>query len=145
MMPVGIIIGTHGESARELLKSAEMIIGKQENVEYITFVPGENTDTLIAKYTEKLNLIDSSEGVIFMVDLFGGSPYNASSTIALPEENMDVVTGVNIPMLLETLSMRAGANVSDLVDTAIRAGSEGVKSLKQTLPKTNENEGEDDL
>ncbi len=145
MMPVGIIIGTHGESARELLKSAEMIIGKQENVEYITFVPGENTDTLIAKYKEKLNLIDSSQGVIFMVDLFGGSPYNASSTIALPEENMDVVTGVNIPMLLETLAMRSGANLSDLVDIAIRAGSEGVKSLKQTLPTTNENEGEDDL
>ncbi|KFL17846.1 PTS system fructose IIA component family protein [Listeria monocytogenes FSL F6-684] len=46
-MPVGIIIGTHGEAARELLKSTEMIIGKQDNVEFITFVPGENTDTLI--------------------------------------------------------------------------------------------------
>lgn len=78
-MPVGIIIGTHGEAARELLKSTEMIIGKQDNVEFITFVPGENTDTLITKYKEKLDKLDTSEGVIFMVDLFGGSPYNASS------------------------------------------------------------------
>ncbi|EMG26968.1 mannose/fructose/sorbose PTS transporter subunit IIA [Listeria fleischmannii] len=144
-MPVGIIIGTHGESARELLKSTEMIIGKQENVEYITFVPGENTDTLITKYNEKLDSIDTSQGVIFMVDLFGGSPYNASSRIALPQENMDVVTGVNIPMLLETFSMRANASIADLVNIAIHAGSEGVKSLKQSLPTTNENEGEDDL
>ncbi|EIA21655.1 mannose/fructose/sorbose PTS transporter subunit IIA [Listeria fleischmannii] len=144
-MPVGIIIGTHGESARELLKSTEMIIGKQENVEYITFIPGENTDTLITKYNEKLDSIDTSQGVIFMVDLFGGSPYNASSRIALPQENMDVVTGVNIPMLLETFSMRANASIADLVNIAIQAGSEGVKSLKQSLPITNENEGEDDL
>ncbi|EDO1175762.1 PTS mannose transporter subunit IID [Listeria innocua] len=144
-MPVAIIIGTHGEAARELLKSAEMIIGKQDNVEFITFVPGENTDTLITKYKEKLDKLDTSEGVIFMVDLFGGSPYNASSQIAFPEENMDVITGVNIPMLLETLSMRAASNQKDLVKTAITAGSDGVKSLKASLPKKETEVGEDDL
>ncbi|MBW5783651.1 mannose/fructose/sorbose PTS transporter subunit IIA [Listeria monocytogenes] len=144
-MPVGIIIGTHGEAARELLKSTEMIIGKQDNVEFITFVPGENTDTLITKYKEKLDKLDTSEGVIFMVDLFGDSPYNASSQIALPEDNMDVVTGVNIPMLLETLSMRAASNQKDLVETALTAGSGGVKSLKQSLPKIETEVGEDDL
>ncbi|EGY4468125.1 PTS mannose transporter subunit IID [Listeria monocytogenes] len=144
-MPVGIIIGTHGEAARELLKSTEMIIGKQDNVEFITFVPGENTDTLITKYKEKLDKLDTSEGVIFMVDLFGGSPYNASSQIALPEDNMDVVTGVNIPMLLETLSMRAASNQKDLVETALTAGSGGVKSLKQSLPKIETEVGEEDL
>ncbi|MBF2655029.1 PTS mannose transporter subunit IID [Listeria seeligeri] len=144
-MPVGIVIGTHGESARELLKSAEMIIGKQDNVEFITFVPGENTDTLITKFKEKLEKMDTSEGVIFMVDLFGGSPYNASSQIALPEENMDVVTGVNIPMLLEVLSMRAASNRKDLVETALKAGIGGVKSLKKSLPKMETQVGEDDL
>ncbi|WP_239256211.1 mannose/fructose/sorbose PTS transporter subunit IIA [Listeria ilorinensis] len=143
-MPVGIIIGTHGEAARELLKSAEMIIGAQENVAYITFVPGENTDTLITKFNEKLEEINTAEGVIFMVDLFGGSPYNAASQIALPADNMDVVTGVNIPMLLETLSMRAATGYADLIDTAINAGSGGVRSLKQSLPK-NEDTEEDEL
>ncbi|MBC1459186.1 mannose/fructose/sorbose PTS transporter subunit IIA [Listeria newyorkensis] len=140
-MPVGIIIGTHGESARELLKSTEMIIGKQDNVEFITFVPGENTDTLIQKLTDKLDAIDASEGVLFMVDLFGGSPYNAASQIALPKEKMDVVTGVNIPMLLETLSMRTVSGFEDLLNTALTAGREGVKSLKQAL----KNVEEDDL
>ncbi|MCJ1721609.1 mannose/fructose/sorbose PTS transporter subunit IIA [Listeria ivanovii] len=144
-MPVGIVIGTHGESARELLKSAEMIIGKQDNVEFITFVPGENTDTLITKFNEKLEKMDTSEGVIFMVDLFGGSPYNASSQIALPKENMDVVTGVNIPMLLEVLSMRTASNQKDLVETDLKAGIGGVKSLKKSLPKMEKQVGEDDL
>lgn len=140
-MPVGIIIGTHGESARELLKSTEMIIGKQDNVEFITFVPGENTDTLIQKFTDKLDTIDASEGVLFMVDLFGGSPYNAASQIALPKEKMDVVTGINIPMLLETFSMRTVSGFDDLLNTALTAGREGVKSLKQSL----KNVEEDDL
>ncbi|EUJ23785.1 PTS mannose transporter subunit IID [Listeria grandensis] len=140
-MPVGIIIGTHGEAARELLKSTEMIIGKQENVEFITFVPGENTDTLIQKFNEKLDAIDDSEGVLFMVDLFGGSPYNAASQIALPKEKMDVITGTNIPMLLETLSMRAVSSFEDLLNTALTAGRDGVKSLKQSL----KNVEEDDL
>ncbi|WP_430536595.1 mannose/fructose/sorbose PTS transporter subunit IIA [Listeria rocourtiae] len=140
-MPVGIIIGTHGEAARELLKSTEMIIGKQDNVEFITFVPGENTDTLIQKFTDKLDVIDASEGVLFMVDLFGGSPYNAASQIALPKEKMDVVTGTNIPMLLETLSMRAVSSFEDLVQTALTAGRDGVKSLKESL----KNVEEDDL
>ncbi|MBE0791468.1 PTS mannose transporter subunit IID, partial [Escherichia coli] len=72
-------------------------------------------------------------------------PYNASSQIALPEDNMDVVTGVNIPMLLETLSMRAASNQKDLVETALTAGSGGVKSLKQSLPKIETEVGEDDL
>ncbi|MBC6135472.1 PTS mannose transporter subunit IID [Listeria booriae] len=139
-MPVGIIIGTHGESARELLKSTEMIIGKQDNVEFITFVPGENTDTLIQKFTEKLNAIDASDGVLFMVDLFGGSPYNAASQIALPQEKMDVITGVSIPMLLETLSMRAVSGFDDLLNTAITAGSTGVKSLKQSLKDVEEDD-----
>ncbi|MBC2177032.1 PTS mannose transporter subunit IID [Listeria booriae] len=139
-MPVGIIIGTHGESARELLKSTEMIIGKQDNVEFITFVPGENTDTLIQKFTEKLNDIDASDGVLFMVDLFGGSPYNAASQIALPQEKMDVITGVNIPMLLETLSMRAVSGFDDLLNTALTAGSTGVKSLKQSLKDVEEDD-----
>ncbi|MBC1630800.1 PTS mannose transporter subunit IID [Listeria welshimeri] len=144
-MPVAIIIGTHGEAARELLKSAEMIIGKQDNVEFITFIPGENTDTLITKYKEKLEKLDTSEGVIFMVDLFGGSPYNASSQVALPEEDMDVVTGVNIPMLLETLSMRPVSKQKDLVEIALTAGTGGVKSLKESLPKIDKEIGEDDL
>lgn len=99
---VAVIIGTHGKFSEELLKSSEMILGKQDNIGYITFKPGEGLEDLVSKYTEVINGLDSKDGVLFMVDLFGGSPYNAASMMAIENENMDVVTGVNLPMLLET-------------------------------------------
>ncbi|WP_219620969.1 mannose/fructose/sorbose PTS transporter subunit IIA [Bacillus sp. V3-13] len=141
-MTTAIIIGTHGASAEQLLRSTEMIIGPQENVTFIDFVPGENTDTLITKFNEQLSKLDTAAGVLFMVDLFGGSPYNAASQIALPKPDYDVIAGVNIPMLLETLALRSGMGFDELVDTALKAGSMGVKSLRRSLVVTEESEEE---
>ena len=130
---VAIILGTHGKSAVELLGSAEMIFGKQENVEAITFETGENTDDLLRKYNAKLENLNCEDGVIFMVDLFGGSPYNAAALLAAKDAKMDIVTGVSIPMLLETFGARSFSNLEELVDIAKNAGHEGIKSLKETL------------
>jgi len=65
---IAIIIGTHGSAAEQLLKTAEMILGEQDNVAFIDFVPGENAETLIEKYTAKLGGLDTSSGVLFLVD-----------------------------------------------------------------------------
>ncbi|WP_432330471.1 mannose/fructose/sorbose PTS transporter subunit IIA [Yersinia enterocolitica] len=101
-MSIAIIIGTHGVAAEQLLKTTEMLIGEQENVAYIDFVPGENADTLVEKYTAKLEGLETSAGVIFLVDTWGGSPFNAASRIVTDKENYEVIAGVNIPMLVET-------------------------------------------
>ncbi|SJZ56393.1 mannose/fructose/sorbose PTS transporter subunit IIA [Garciella nitratireducens] len=132
---IAIIVGTHGKLATELIRSGEMIVGNQENIAAITFESGENTDDLLAKYNEKLKNLNTTDGVLFMVDLFGGSPYNAAAMIAAKNFNMDIVTGVNIPMLLETLGARNSLKIVDLVITAKKAGQEGIKSLKETLSK----------
>ncbi|RBP46888.1 mannose/fructose/sorbose PTS transporter subunit IIA [Garciella nitratireducens] len=132
---IAIIVGTHGKLATELIRSSEMIVGNQENIAAITFESGENTDDLLAKYNEKLKNLNTTDGVLFMVDLFGGSPYNAAAMIAAKNFNMDIVTGVNIPMLLETLGARNSLKIVDLVITAKKAGQEGIKSLKETLSK----------
>lgn len=58
------MIGTHGVAAEQLLRTTEMLIGEQENVSFIDFVPGENADTLFDKYTAKLADLDTSQGVI---------------------------------------------------------------------------------
>ena len=92
---VAIIIGTHGNFSEELVRSSEMIFGKQSNVGYITFKQGEGLEELAAKYSVVMDQLYTDDGVLFMVDLFGGSTYNAASMIALENENMDVVTGVN--------------------------------------------------
>ncbi|EOW6644513.1 PTS mannose transporter subunit IIAB [Cronobacter muytjensii] len=130
-MTIAIVIGTHGWAAEQLLKTAEMLLGEQENVGWIDFVPGENAETLIEKYHAQLEKLDTSKGVIFLVDTWGGSPFNAASRIVVDKPNHEVVAGVNIPMLVETLMARDDdPSFDELVALAVETGREGVKALK---------------
>ena len=130
-MTIAIVIGTHGWAAEQLLKTAEMLLGEQENVGWIDFVPGENAETLIEKYNAQLAKLDTSKGVLFLVDTWGGSPFNAASRIVVDKEHHEVVAGVNIPMLVETLMARDdNPSFDELVALAVETGREGVKALK---------------
>lgn len=126
---ISVIVGTHGIFSEEILKSAEMIFGSQENVGSVTFKPGEGIDSLVEKYNNLINRLDSKEGVLFMVDLFGGSPFNAASIIAMKNENMEIVTGVNLPMILEVLGSREFSNLQELVQIALNSGKDAIKML----------------
>lgn len=131
-MAIAIIIGTHGSAAEQLLKTAEMLLGEQDNVAFIDFVPGENAETLIEKYQEKIRGLDTSGGLLFLVDTWGGSPFNAASRVAVDQPNYEVVTGVNIPMLVETFMARDDdPGFDELVAIALETGREGVKALKK--------------
>lgn len=130
-MTIAIMIGTHGWAAEQLLKTAEMLLGDQQNVGWIEFVPGENAETLIEKYQARLADLDTSKGVLFLVDTWGGSPFNAASRIVVEKENYEVIAGVNIPMLVETLMARDDdPSFDELVAMAVETGREGVKALK---------------
>ncbi|PWC20722.1 PTS mannose transporter subunit IIAB [Brenneria roseae subsp. roseae] len=131
-MSIAIMLCTHGATAGPLLKTAEMILGEQSNVAWIDFVPGENAETLIEKYQEKLSQLDTANGVLFLVDTWGGSPFNAASRLVTDKENHEVIAGVNIPMLAETFMARDdNPAFADLVSIALEAGRDGVKALKQ--------------
>jgi len=128
---IAIVIGTHGWAAEQLLKTAEMLLGEQENVGWIDFVPGENAETLIEKYQARLAELDTAQGVLFLVDTWGGSPFNAASRIVVDKPDYDVVAGVNIPMLVETLMARDdNPGFDELIAVAVETGREGVKALK---------------
>ncbi|MHA1010227.1 PTS mannose transporter subunit IIAB [Enterobacter roggenkampii] len=130
-MTIAIVIGTHGWAAEQLLKTAKMLLGEQENVGWIDFVPGENAETLIEKYNAQLAKLDTSKGVLFLVDTWGGSPFNAASRIVVDKEHYEVVAGVNIPMLVETFMARDdNPSFDELVALAVETGREGVKALK---------------
>ncbi|MGG8282152.1 PTS mannose transporter subunit IIAB [Klebsiella sp. 141240] len=130
-MTIAIVIGTHGWAAEQLLKTAEMLLGEQENVGWIDFVPGENAETLIEKYNAQLAKLDTTKGVLFLVDTCGGSPFNAASRIVVDKENYEVIAGVNVPMLVETFMARDDdPSFDELVALAVETGSEGVKALK---------------
>jgi len=133
---IAIMIGTHGWAAEQLLKTAEMLLGEQENVGWIDFVPGENAETLMEKYQARLAEMDSTQGVLFLVDTWGGSPFNAASRLVVDKPGYDVVAGVNIPMLVEVLMARDdNPTFDELVALAVETGREGVKALKAKIPE----------
>jgi len=133
---IAIVIGTHGWAAEQLLKTAEMLLGEQENVGWIDFVPGENAETLIEKYHAQLEKLDTQQGVLFLVDTWGGSPFNAASRIVVDKEQYEVIAGVNIPMLVETLMARDdNPSLAELVAVAVETGREGVRALKAKAPE----------
>lgn len=133
-MTIAIMIGTHGAAAEQLLRTAEMILGQQDNVAFIDFVPGENTENLKDKYNARLAGLDIRQGVLFLVDTWGGSPFNAASQMAAEHDAYEIITGVNIPMLIEVLMARDDdPSFTDLVAIAVNAGRNGVRSLKHQV------------
>lgn len=131
-MSIAIIIATHGVAAEQLLKTTEMLIGEQENVAFIDFVPGENAETIMGKYQQKLATdLAHCDQVLFLVDTWGGSPFNAASRVADGKDNMDIVTGVNVPMLVETFMARDDdPSLQELVEIALETGRGGVRAQK---------------
>ncbi|MCB2360015.1 mannose/fructose/sorbose PTS transporter subunit IIA [Clostridium estertheticum] len=137
---VAIIVGTHGSFSKQILRSAEMIFGKQENVSSVTFETGEGLDDLVEKYKNESEKLDCKEGILFIVDLFGGSPFNAASRIVTENDDMDVLTGINLPMLLEIYGSRGFSNLEELVSIGKKAGAEGIKSLREVFSETEDDE-----
>ncbi|MDP9500988.1 PTS mannose transporter subunit IIAB [Bisgaard Taxon 45] len=131
-MTIAIMIATHGVAAEQLLKTTEMLIGEQDNVATIDFVPGENAETIMAKYQEKLSTtLSHCDEVLFLVDTWGGSPFNAANRVADGKSNMDIVTGVNVPMLVETFMARDdNPTLPELVAIALETGRTGVRALR---------------
>lgn len=130
-----IIVATHGKFSEEIVNSAAMVFGEDENTHVVTFLPGEGGDDLVAKYNAIIEKLPENEPVLFLVDLFGGSPYNAAARVAANRDNTDIVTGISLPMLLEVLDAKDGADLEELAETAKEVGVMAVKSFRNPEPK----------
>lgn len=132
---IHLIVACHGRFAEELVNSAAMVFGEAEGVHAVTFMPGEGPEDLIRKYEAIMAEAGISDDVLFLVDLFGGSPYNAAIRVAAPTARADVLSGVNLPMLLELLDSRDDkSTVADLAKRAYTASMEGTKAFRNALP-----------
>lgn len=139
-MTISIIISTHGSLSNNLLHTTEMIIGIQKNVACVDLLPEDNTSTLIEKYKKKLENLNINSGVLFFVDIWGGTPFNAAQQIILNHKNCNIITGINIPMLIEVFMARDKIHsIKELTYIALQSGSESIKSVKYSLFKNTEN------
>jgi len=132
---IGIIIVTHGPLGSALLTSAEMIIGAQENVHAISLDQDGNLDSLQREVRRVTQTADTGEGVLLMVDMFGGTPANA---VASAESLLDrqCICGVNLPMLLEALLQREQMTLAQLAAQVERLACDSVINLRSALERT---------
>ncbi|MCT8389299.1 PTS mannose transporter subunit IIAB [Leuconostoc holzapfelii] len=130
---VNLIVASHGDFAKGIIMSGSMIFGEQENVEVVTFQPTEGPDDLDKHYQEALAKFDNDDDTLFLVDLWGGSPFNRASLIQ--QQNPDhvaIVAGLNLPMLIESYGGRLGmSSAADLAKYLVPVAKDGVKSVPE--------------
>ncbi|MDD7794764.1 mannose/fructose/sorbose PTS transporter subunit IIA [Clostridium sp. 'White wine YQ'] len=132
---VGIILASHGEFAKGILQSGTMIFGEQENVKAITLMPSEGPDDLKAKMKEAIASFDKQDEVLFLVDLWGGTPFNQANSLF--EEHKDkwaIVAGLNLPMLIEAYGLRlSNESAHEIAASILKSAKEGIKVKPETL------------
>lgn len=110
---VGIIIVAHFNLAKEMAAAVELIVGKQEQFAHVDIFPDEDMEKVRIKITNTIKNVDSGEGVIILTDMFGGTPSNISLSF-LEEGRVEVVTGVNLPMLIKLSTYRKDLGITEL-------------------------------
>ena len=124
---IGIVVVTHGQLARELVLAAEMIIGEMPNITAVSIGWQESPEDAQKDIEEALERVGSGRGAVVLTDMFGGTPSNLSLTF-LENEKVEVVTGVNLPMLIRLASLREEEEVN-LREIAHQASSQGKESI----------------
>ena len=142
---IGCILTGHGTFANGLADAVSLIAGDQDY-----FIPVPFIEAGAASYPETLastisDLLDQTDGVLIFCDLLGGTPFNQAMMLSQNYNNVEVVTGTNLPMLLETLSLRlASTTLTDLLQTALESGIAGVSHKTLELPAVVEPALDDD-
>ena len=129
-----ILLLSHGELSKEMVRTAELILGKVDNVDFLTLPAG----TDIAKYELELrDKIESApDGVLVMTDLFGGTPFIKVSGLYSSLKNKDkveIITGMNLIMVLTAMSMLEDADINELKAEAMKCSYEGIVDLKSKV------------
>ncbi|SHF11077.1 PTS system, mannose-specific IIB component [Atopostipes suicloacalis DSM 15692] len=132
---VNIILASHGEFAEGILQSAQMIFGEQEQIVAATLMPNEGPDDLKAKLDEAVDSFGEDAEILFMVDLWGGTPFNQTNILYdhLGEKSA-IVAGLNLPMLLEALGARMGMETAhELASHIISKEAIGIRVKPEEL------------
>lgn len=128
---INIVIVSHADLGDALIRAAEMIAGSAEGLYSVPLLPEDSPETFGEKLETALQEIKDQETLI-LIDLFGGTPYNVAARQVL-KENVECVTGANLPMLLELMMSRDDGSLAELAESIAQAGQESVKNLGPML------------
>lgn len=125
---IGVVIVTHGNLGGALLTTAELIMGKQEDIKAVAFESGQAVTDLQMRIAEAIGQVEKGQGTVVLVDILGGSPYNASALLAVEQAQTEVITGVNLPMLFSILPVRH-LNLVSVANVAVTGGRDGIEKF----------------
>ena len=129
---IGLVLITHARLAQELLNAAEFILGKVEQAATVTVDSSLEAEKLHERLGAAIAQVDSGEGVLVLTDMFGGSPNNISLTF-LEEDQVEVVTGVNLPMLIKAATGRQEIPLAQLAHNVCEAGRDAISAAGELL------------
>lgn len=118
---IGIILVTHGQLAEEFVKAMEHVVGKQDAVATVCIGPKDDVEAKRQEIAEAIKKVESGYGVAILTDLFGGTPSNLAISL-MKEGKVEVLAGINLPMLIRLASARKKSGLVDSITAARDAG-----------------------
>jgi PTS system mannose-specific IIA component len=132
---IGLVLVTHGDLATAFLAAMQHIVGPQAGVAAVCIGPDDDVEARRADILDALNRVDGGRGAIVMTDMFGGTPSNLALS-ALGRAGVEVIAGVNLPMLIKFASVRGGDDLGAAVRAVQEAGRKYINVASSFLPDT---------
>ena len=129
---IGLLIVTHSDLGKELLNAAEFIVGRLDAAEAVSITQTADSEQIRKMIEEKISVLDKGGGVLILTDMFGGTPSNISLSF-LKRDMVEVLTGVNLPMVIAISQARADMNLSKLAEMAQEAGKTSISLASKLL------------
>ena len=131
---IGVIATSHCRLAEEMLAVAEMIVGPLQNCKAICFKPAQSVDEMSKLLADSIKEVDQGKGVLILTDLFGGTPANISLSFLGP--GVEVVCGMNLPMLIKLAGCRTGYSLSEAASLVKQYGQRHISLASEVLSRS---------
>lgn len=129
---IGIVLVTHGQLAREFLSACEHVVGPQENMTAVCIGPNDDMEERRQEILQAVKRVDDGSGVIVLTDMFGGTPSNLAISI-IEKAKVEVVAGVNLPMLIKLAKVRVDDDLETAAEKAQAAGRKYISIASKVL------------
>ena len=129
---IGLVLVTHGRLAAEFRAALEHVVGPQRQIETVAIAPDDNIESRRQEIIDAVRQVDSGDGVAILTDRFGGTPSNLAISV-MNAPNVEVVAGINLPMLVKLASVRGEKPLSEAVTCAQEAGRKYINVASHVL------------
>ena len=130
---IGLVLVTHGRLADELRSAMEHVVGAQRNVGTVCIGPDDDMEIRRAEISGLIDQVDTGDGVVLLTDMFGGTPSNLAISM-MSRVGVEVLSGVNLPMLVKLAKVRSAQTLVECVECAQTAGRKYIAAASHVLP-----------